>query len=78
MKMSEVPRKPFQIFVNRYGTNERKYEFMSGVPPKFCSLRNIFCLPAKNRNFRVSCNTTEMYGLLQSRVVFHAPIVLVV
>ena len=32
---SGMSRKPFQIFANRFGTNERKYEFMSWRPAKF-------------------------------------------
>jgi hypothetical protein len=33
------------------------------------TLRNIFCPPVKNRNFRASCDKAEIYGILQPRLV---------
>jgi hypothetical protein len=40
-----------------------------------CVHYEICCLPAENRNFRLMRDKTEIYVILQSRLVFHAPIV---
>jgi hypothetical protein len=40
---SGMPRKPFHIFANRYGTNERKYEFELASCQNFIHfIRNFF------------------------------------
>jgi hypothetical protein len=61
----------FSIIITQQTSAVRVQEV---VVPKLCSLRNIFCPPAKNRNF---CFTVNMRYFATLPMVFYSSIVLI-